>query len=186
MVRKLQIRRGGADFSIFYSFSRQFVSIRAMKKKEIKINYEVFESVSELDPEVQGLIVKATGLSQNSYSPYSNFRVSALLVLESGEIVAGTNVENASYPISICAERNAISNAVTNHNGKMIRKLVIFVDKNLPKPASPCGMCRQSLVETETNQKSPIEVFLSSRGKEIYKFSSCADLLPLAFTGEQL
>jgi len=80
----------------------------------------------------------------NSYSPYSNFRVAAALVTEKGEIFSGVNVENASYGITICAERNAIFSAITK-GSRTIDTIVIYVPGD--QPVAPCGACRQVIRE---------------------------------------
>lgn len=82
--------------------------------------------------------------SKQAYAPYSKFRVGAALVTATGNIYSGCNVENASYGLSICAERNAIFNMVTNGD-KLIREIAIYV--NSDKLFSPCGACRQVLAE---------------------------------------
>ena len=88
--------------------------------------------------------VAAREASAFAYCPYSNFRVGAAVLTSDGEIIGGCNVENASYGLSICAERNAIFQAVaTGH--REIRALVLYTPT--AKPATPCGACRQVLAE---------------------------------------
>ncbi len=157
-----------------------------MKDRNIPLHYKVYENVNELDTEIAALIADARKFSKNAYAPYSKFRVSAVLKLESGEILRGTNVENASFPVSVCAERNLLSATISNYPGRIIQTLVIYVDKKLPEPASPCGMCRQALVEAEQNQRAPITLYLAADGGPVFRFSDCSGLLPLAFSGAHL
>jgi cytidine deaminase len=96
------------------------------------------------------LITKAKEAMQKAYVPYSNFKVGAALLTESGEITTGCNVENASFGLTICAERNAISTAVGNGDRKI--KMIALISET-DKPVTPCGACRQVLLEfsdTET------------------------------------
>ncbi|NJW55550.1 cytidine deaminase, partial [Salinimicrobium oceani] len=79
-----------------------------MKKITISADLEVYDAEAELPQEVQDLMNKAMEAREKSYSPYSKFRVGAALLLENGEIVTGSNQENASYPAGLCAERTAI------------------------------------------------------------------------------
>lgn len=157
-----------------------------MTKKSINIEYEEFDNYESLSDETQELIKAAVAFSANAYAPYSQFRVSAVARLEDGKLVKGTNVENASYPISICAERTLLSHVISNYPGQKIKEIAIFVDKDLSEPVSPCGMCRQALLETEKNQETPIRLYLISQNKKVVVFEKCATLLPLSFDGAVL
>lgn len=107
-----------------------------------------------------------------SYSPYSNFKVGAAILFENGEVVTGCNVENSSYGISLCAERNAVTSAVTKGLKKPI---AIAIVGKTGIPCTPCGACRQFLVEFN----SEMDVILESETDiKIYKLS---DLLPNYF-----
>ena len=93
---------------------------------------------------IEELVEKAKSVSNNAYCPYSNFRVGAALLTESGAVITGCNVENASYGLSICAERNAIFHMVAQAKQR-IKALVIYTPT--PKPSAPCGACRQVIKE---------------------------------------
>jgi homotetrameric cytidine deaminase len=123
---------------------------------------------------LEALLERARTVAQNSYSPYSGFKVGAALQLSDGEIVTGTNVENVSYGATICAERAALVEAVSRF-GPKIRIQAVAV-ANLNQAASPpCGACRQMLAEfTESN--APV-AFPASDGVRVMAF---ADLMPLA------
>lgn len=110
---------------------------------------------------------------KNSYSPYSNVKVSALVLMEDGTYFTGVNVENCSIGATICAERSAISAAVSQ--GKKNIK-VVFVTSNLTKMITPCGICRQVIMEFAPNA----DVVLGT--SEDYKIYNIQKLLPLSFT----
>jgi cytidine deaminase len=101
----------------------------------------------ELTPDMlQRLKTQATEAAERAYAPYSKFRVGAALLLESGAIVTGANVENGSYGLTICAERSAVVRAVAEHGPGM--RLIACAVTNLNQAASPpCGACRQVLDE---------------------------------------
>jgi cytidine deaminase len=115
----------------------------------------------------------ARAVASNAYSPYSGFRVGAAVLTDNGEIFAGCNVENASYGLTICAERSAIFRAVSEGH-RRIRALVLFTPT--AKPATPCGACRQ--VISELSEEAEIECFCD--GQDIIRATS-SSLLPSAF-----
>lgn len=130
---------------------------------------------TSLHPALESLLEQARAAAQNSYSPYSGFKVGAALRLTTGEIVTGTNVENVSYGLTMCAERSALVRAVSEF-GPDIRVAAIAV-ANLNGAASPpCGACRQMLVEFILSD-APV-VFPSAADVRVMSFS---DVLPLAF-----
>lgn len=128
-----------------------------------------------LPPELTRLLESATQAAQHSYSPYSNFKVGAALKLANGEIVTGANVENISFGLTICAERAAISRAVSQF-GPQIRIAAIAVTNLNGKSSPPCGACRQMLAEF-VEPDAPV-VFPVDGGSRVVPFSA---LLPLAF-----
>ncbi|HTW62396.1 MAG TPA: cytidine deaminase [Terracidiphilus sp.] len=128
-----------------------------------------------LDPALEKLLEQARQAAVRSYSPYSGFRVGAALRLTSGEIVTGTNVENVSYGLTICAERAALVRAVAEF-GPGIRIAAVAV-ANLNHAASPpCGACRQMLAEFVLPD-APV-VFPAADGVRTMAFN---EVLPLAF-----
>lgn len=127
------------------------------------------------DAALANLLERARQAALHSYSPYSAFRVGAALQLSNGEIVTGTNVENVSYGLTICAERAAVVSAVSQF-GPAIRIQAVAVT-NLNQAASPpCGACRQVLSEFILPD-APL-VFPTADGLRTMAFS---DLFPLAF-----
>ncbi len=131
--------------------------------------------MASLDPALEALLEKARDAAGNSYSPYSGFKVGAALRLTNGATVVGTNVENVSYGVTICAERSALVRAVAEF-GPGIRIAAVAV-ANLNQAASPpCGACRQALAEF-AQPDAPV-VFPAADGVRVMAFS---ELLPLAF-----
>ncbi len=160
-----------------------------MKEQQFKFEYEVYNDISELNKQDADLLAKARTVTKNAYAPYSNFYVGAAARLENNEIISGTNQENASYPVGICAERVLLGNAATLHPGIPIDTIAISYDSKEVKsdhPISPCGMCRQSLLEYETRTDKPIRLILSGQEGKIYIIKTVKFLLPFAFTSDEL
>lgn len=120
------------------------------------------------------LMQKAKEASENSYSPYSNFPVGACLLAESGKTYVGTNVENASYGATICAERSAIVNAVVNGERK-IEAIAVYGKKM--KNCAPCGPCRQAIYEFKSDKGTNV-ILEGEDGLNVYTIE---ELLPLGF-----
>src|SRR4029078_11004171 len=135
-----------------------------MKENKYEFSYEVYDDISELSEKDAWLLSEARTVTEQAYAPYSNFHVGAVAILENGEIVAGTNQENASYPVGICAERVLLGSVATLHPKVPIESLAVSYygdDIKSDHPISPCGMCRQSLLEYETRVNKPIRLILS-------------------------
>lgn len=160
-----------------------------MQRKEIGFSYEVYESVEELSKEDAELLNKARTITEHAYAPYSHFRVGAAAKLSNGQLVTGTNQENASYPVGICAERVLLSTASSLYPGISIDTLAVSYDnENGPsdQPISPCGICRQSLQESEQRSGQPIRLIMGGQKGKIYILPKASLLLPFAFTGDEL
>jgi cytidine deaminase len=104
------------------------------------------ENTQAMGAELELLMKAARRVAQNSYSPYSNFKVGAALLLSNGSIVTGTNVENVSYGLTFCAERSALVRAIAEF-GPAIRIKAVAVANLNDAPSPPCGACRQMLSE---------------------------------------
>lgn len=144
----------------------------------------LFDSIEALDAASRYLVHKAKEATANAYAPYSKFHVGAALMLESGIHVEGSNQENASYPLCMCAERVALYAVSAVHPGSVITRLAVVAHRKNHKElveATPCGACRQVMVEYEQRQGKKFEVVLLGPGGKWYVFSSAADLLPMAF-----
>ena len=160
-----------------------------MRKIEISTSVTVFSNVSELPVDDKILMGKAIDARKNAYAPYSKFNVGAALLLDNGEIVLGSNQENAAYPSGMCAERVAIWKAGSTFPGVKIKKLAITASSTIAKvdkPVGPCGACRQTLSEFEINQKEPFEVIFMGEVGEVVKTASLLSLLPFSFDSSYL
>jgi cytidine deaminase len=158
-----------------------------MYKKRLIIEFVEHTTLQdEVDESDISLINKAENKLQNSYSPYSQFKVSSALKLSNGDVVIGTNQENAAYPSGICAERVALFSANSNFPDQNIDAIAIVTEQNNPLPFSPCGACRQVMLEYEMNQKKPIKVILKSGNSKIWIFKSVNDILPFGFDANEI
>jgi len=128
------------------------------------------------ESEQQKLLEVAQEAMKSAYAPYSQFRVGAALLTDTGNIVAGCNVENASYGLSICAERNAIANAIIRNEKDTMEIIAIAVVNSNNVPCSPCGACRQVIWEFGQNAQV---IFLGSQGWQNLKIK---ELLPEGFS----
>lgn len=155
-----------------------------MKENQtISVSYFSYGNISELSDTDQLLLNKAIELSNDAYAPYSEFNVGAAVLLKSGEVVAGSNQENAAYPSGLCAERVAMFAASANFRDVEMETIAIYAasETTAQKQISPCGSCRQVMVEYEVKQTKNVRVLLMNSSKEVWEFNSCKDLLPLAF-----
>jgi len=148
--------------------------------------YDVWENVPDF---YKKLIIEAKKAKEGAYAPYSNFNVGAALLLNNGQIIHGSNQENASYPIGFCAERTALSAAASLASHEKIKAIAITcssINNPVLQPAAPCGICRQTIFEAECKHHQPIEVILMGESGPIYIFKSIKDLLPLHFDADFL
>ena len=135
------------------------------------------------------LLQKARDVTKFAYAPYSNFRVGAYARLGNGKEINGTNQENAAYPAGICAERTLISAAASLFPGETIETIAIsYLNENgkSDKPVSPCGICRQSLVEFQQRTSHPIRIILSGMTGKVIIVQDAKDLLPLMFSADDM
>ncbi len=160
-----------------------------MQKEEIRFGFDVYESIDALPAIDQQLLNAAREVTQKAYAPYSEFHVGAVARLRNGETVSGTNQENASYPVGICAERSLLSTASILHTNVPIDTMAIACHNlkgDSGKPVSPCGMCRQALLEYEDRTQAPIRLVLSGMTGKVYVIEKASQLLPLSFGGGDL
>jgi len=154
--------------------------------KDLKLNLQITEcQPNELSTEEQQLLAKAIESTKYSYAKYSNFHVGAALLLANGVVLPGCNQENAAFPAGLCAERSAIFAAGAQYPDEAVKTLAIAARDTTgeltEEPVSPCGTCRQVIIETETRYKRPIRILLYGR-RCIYVINGIRHLMPLSFT----
>ena len=125
----------------------------------------------------------------DAYAKYSNFKVGAAVLLDDGRIIKGSNQENAVFPLGLCAERVAIFSVASQAPETTIKALAVATEKKLSDgelPPFPCGSCRQVILETEYRQKENIQLFIVGSDSSVCVVSSVKELLPFAFSEENL
>jgi len=156
-----------------------------MKKKHLSIHYQYFESFHELDQASQELIEAARNAMERAYAPYSNFKVGAAIRFEDQSLIEGNNQENAAYPSGLCAERVALFYAGAQFPDKKVTDMAVIAssisDTSFAEVVSPCGSCRQVMLETRIRQKSNFRVILVSVKGDGIIFNTIEDLLPFSF-----
>ncbi len=160
-----------------------------MDKLKIEILLDVYHDIQDLSTSDNELLQSARSITAIAYAPYSHFLVGAVALLKNGEIVKGTNQENASYPVGLCAER-ALLAAASNLFPEIPIVAMAITYHNLNgmsnKPVSPCGMCRQALSEFENRTNQDIKLILSGMEGSVYIVEKSSDLLPLSFGKKDL
>lgn len=160
-----------------------------MLKEQYSFEFEVYHSIHDLATADADLLQQAQVIAETAYAPYSNFFVGAAAKLLDGSIVKGTNQENASYPVGLCAERSLLSSAATLFPNIAVETMAISYHNHngsSNKPISPCGMCRQYLLEYENRTNTPMRLIMGGLEGKIYVVQSAAQLLPFSFTSEHL
>ena len=157
--------------------------------KEVVIKIQVTACLQhELPAHLRDLVEVAKAKTQDAYCPYSHYHVGAAALLADGQVLTGANQENAAYPSGLCAERTTLFAANANNPHTPVQALAIACYTNghfTDDPASPCGACRQVMLETEHRFGQPMQVVLYGE-RECYIFHSAKDLLPVCFTNENL
>jgi cytidine deaminase len=155
-----------------------------MKEKVLKSTIQVAQ-MDELPDVERELLEMAIEGTNRSYAPYSHFHVGAAILLENGIKFIGCNQENAAFPAGICAERSAIFAAGAQYPDQPILMLAIAARNEkgelVDEPVSPCGTCRQVIIETETRFKHPVRILLYGK-KCVYIVDGIHQLMPLSFT----
>ncbi len=154
--------------------------------KDLAINTTIqVAQLDELTDAEQSLLQQAIEGTRHSYAPYSRFHVGAAVLLENGMTLMGCNQENAAFSAGICAERSAIFAAGVQYPDQAVRMLAIAAKNEqgelLDEPITPCGTCRQVIIEAETRFKKPIRILLYGR-KYVYVIQGIRQLMPLSFS----
>lgn len=160
-----------------------------MKSKKIIINYQEYESISEVGKEEALLLHAAEEACQKAYAPYSSFKVGAALLLENGITITGNNQENAAYPSGLCAERVAMFAAASQYPGVAFKMLAIVAQSEkfvIDYTITPCGACRQVMAEYENNSGKPIKIILKGPKEKILILEGVEKMLPLIFNAKQI
>ncbi|MES2004141.1 MAG: cytidine deaminase [Bacteroidota bacterium] len=160
-----------------------------MNPQQYRFDFEEYNSIDELAPADAQLLREAYQTTAIAYAPYSNFKVGAMAMLANGKTVAGSNQENASYPVGLCAERVLLSAASSVYPGVPIETIAISYqteDGKSDRPISPCGICRQTLVEYENRFEHPIRLILGGKDGKVYIIPKASMLLPFGFSGEDM
>ena len=157
---------------------------------EINLNTKItvysYEECTEIE---KNLIDAAKQATSNAYAPYSHFQVGAAILLENGKIITGNNQENAAYPSGLCAERTAVFYANAQYPDQKVEAIAVaafYKEKFTDDVISPCGSCRQVLLEVESRYNSPVRILLYNKDNEVYVAESMRSLMPLSFTNKAL
>jgi cytidine deaminase len=160
-----------------------------MKVRKINIQFEEYAEGEQLPAGDLSLLRLAKQAVNSSYSPYSEFRVGAAVLLEDGTVIKGSNQENASYPLGLCAERVAIFHASSAYPGQKIMAIAITASAQhfvTQSPITPCGACRQVMAEVENRQNHPMRIIMSGQKGPTQIVDGIENLLPLRFKEEKL
>ncbi len=170
--------------NLYFPETFYYLGSRFMKKEEIHIVYRKATNPDELSPSEKSLFNHALDALETAYAPYSQFKVGCAVRLSNGKIVIGSNQENMAYPSGLCAERVAIFSASAQYPGVPIQELAV-VAKPLTNDSeltiSPCGSCRQVMMEYERVQNEPMKIITGSATGPIFCTHDAGALLPLAF-----
>lgn len=153
------------------------------RTEKIQFEYSEYANIEELNPNEQRVVRASIAAQSTSHSPYSRFSVGAAVLLANGQIVEGSNQENGAYPSGLCAERVAMFSAATRYPGQAIQMLAISASHEgeaVASPVSPCGGCRQVMMEYISKQGASFPVIMVG-SERIVKIDANA-LLPFSFT----
>ncbi len=154
-----------------------------MTQREIRISYQEYKSIEEMNPEDRELAAEAIKAMQGAYAPYSHFHVGAAVRMSNGQIVRGANQENAAFPSGLCAERTAMFAAGARYPDKDMQSIALaggVMGRLGSQPATPCGACRQVMAQYQAKSGKPMSVIMISADK-VWKFEKVDDILPLIF-----
>ena len=154
-----------------------------MTQREIRISYQEYKTIDEMNPEDRELAAEAIKAMQGAYAPYSHFHVGAAVRMSNGQIVRGANQENAAFPSGLCAERTAMFAAGARYPDKDMLSIALaggVMGRLGSQPATPCGACRQVMAQYQAKSGKPMSVIMIST-ERIWKFEKVDDILPLIF-----
>ena len=153
-------------------------------QKEYSFKFQLYPNLESLPTIDISVVNKAFEAMEKAYAPYSKFKVGAALLLEDGQIIQGNNQENIAYPSGLCAERIALFHANAQFP-EIAVELICIVAKGDLMPISqlisPCGACRQVMLESENRQNKPIRIILVNQDNRTMCIDSVQNLLPFGF-----
>ena len=154
--------------------------------QKFEFEYDLLDNSNLLSKDDQELLEAAKKATQTAYAPYSHFNVGAAARLSSNSIIISSNQESASFPVGICAERALLNSIGSQYPHQKITTLAISyepVGKPSNEPLSPCGMCRQSLLDYETRFQAPIKIIMAGKSGKVMVVNTASHLLPFGFDG---
>lgn len=154
-----------------------------MKTLRQELEYIEYSTEEELREDLRTLLHQAKEASKSAYAPYSHFKVGAALLLANSVCVIGNNQENSAYPSGLCAERVAMFAAASKYPGVAFQMMAVYADApfHLENPVSPCGACRQVMVEYENLYQHNMIILLGSNSGHLLSLEKSSDLLPFCF-----
>lgn len=159
-----------------------------MEKSKFQFEFEAYSKIEELPKQDQKLLNEAIETAKKAYAPYSFFNVGAAVLLDDNQIITGNNQENAAYPSGLCAERVALFYANANFPEHSVVSIAIVALKDgelVDHVVTPCGNCRQAMLETEQRFNTPIRIIMGSKSG-FWVVPKAQHMLPLSFTGDSL
>lgn len=153
-------------------------------QKEYSFKFQLYPNWERLQTVDKSVVNKAFEAMEKAYAPYSKFKVGAALLLEDGQIIQGNNQENIAYPSGLCAERVALFHAGAQFPGITVDLICIVAKGDLmpiSQLLSPCGACRQVMLESENRQNKPIRIILVNQDNRTMCIDSVQNLLPFGF-----
>jgi cytidine deaminase len=153
-------------------------------QKEYSFKFQLYPNWESLQTVDKSVVNKAFEAMEKAYAPYSKFKVGAALLLEDGQIIQGNNQENIAYPSGLCAERVALFHAGAQFPGIEVDLICIVAKGDLmpiSQLLSPCGACRQVMLESENRQNKPIRIILVNQDNRTMCIDSAQNLLPFGF-----
>jgi cytidine deaminase len=160
-----------------------------MKQITEQLQATMLEDDSTLTENEKALLVASHQAAENAYAPYSTFHVGAAVQLKNGKVVIGSNQENMAYPSGLCAERVALFSAGSMHPNEPIESMAVTViaeGLGFDDVITPCGNCRQVIMEYQFKQNSPIKLLMAAQDGQILVVEDAKTLLPFAFRAEGL
>lgn len=157
--------------------------------KSLIINWKLFENIKVLPKSIQDLFDQAFSVQKKAYAPYSKFCVGAAVKTDANKVITGSNQENKAYPSGLCAERVALFYAGANYPEEKITDVVLIGDGEMLADGtffSPCGACRQVMVETQSKQKEPFKVWILQADGRVFCIPNAMDLMPFSFGDEDV